>query len=261
MKEVKDCITEREEYTILEKNGVKITVRELQLELLTIMDEIHRVCEKNNIKYGLIAGSALGIVNYKGFIPWDDDIDICIERKDWNRFIEALKADTAKTAYDKYVRRTPEYTRVEIYYKPHGVFEDGSNVPDEHLPHINETYYIRDDYTNTIALLNELGFYNKLPKAEDIKEIGINHYGKRETTEVEVSSLYVSTADISTKEAIDCDKIITDTEQIREIFNYFGHAYRSFDSYNANLFINLKNGHTITIEYDVNDNGIPEILR
>ena len=99
MKEVKDCITEREEYTILEKNGVKITIRELQLELLTIMDEIHRVCEKNNIKYGLIAGSALGIVNYKGFIPWDDDIDICIERKDWNRFIEALKKDLSDDFY------------------------------------------------------------------------------------------------------------------------------------------------------------------
>ena len=88
MKEVKDCITEREEYTILEKNGVKITVRELQLELLTIMDEIHRVCEKNNIKYGLIAGSALGIVNYKGFIPWDDDIDIFMPREDYNKFIK-----------------------------------------------------------------------------------------------------------------------------------------------------------------------------
>ena len=63
------------------------------------MDEIHRVCEKNNIKYGLMAGSALGIVNYKGFIPWDDDIDVCVERKDWARFIEALKKDLSDDFY------------------------------------------------------------------------------------------------------------------------------------------------------------------
>lgn len=112
MKEVKDCITEREEYTILEKNGVKITIRELQLELLTIMDEIHRVCEKNNIKYGLIAGSALGIVNYKGFIPWDDDIDICIERKDWNRFIEALKKDLSDEFYFQCFENDKRYNTI-----------------------------------------------------------------------------------------------------------------------------------------------------
>ena len=74
-----------------DKKGNEITVRDLQLEILEIMDEIHRVCVKNEIPYALIAGSALGICNYKGFIPWDDDIDMCIERKDWDRFIKALE--------------------------------------------------------------------------------------------------------------------------------------------------------------------------
>ena len=99
MKKLDGCIENHDEYIICEKNGIKTTVRELQLEILTIMDEIHRVCEKNNIKYALIAGSALGIVNYKGFIPWDDDIDICIERKDWNKFIEALQKDLNDNFY------------------------------------------------------------------------------------------------------------------------------------------------------------------
>ena len=51
MNKLDGCITEREDYTLLEKNGCKITVRDLQLEVLTIMDEIHRVCVKNNIRY------------------------------------------------------------------------------------------------------------------------------------------------------------------------------------------------------------------
>lgn len=96
----KDCIQERKEYIIQEnKDGSKITVRELQLEIVEIMDEIHRICVKNKIEYGLIAGSALGIVNYKGFIPWDDDIDICVLRKDWKRFLEALDKDLDKKFY------------------------------------------------------------------------------------------------------------------------------------------------------------------
>ena len=94
-----DRILEREEYILKNDGKNKITVRDLQLEVLSIMDEIHRVCEKNDIKYGLMAGSALGIVNYKGFIPWDDDIDVCVERKDWNRFIDALKKDLSDDFY------------------------------------------------------------------------------------------------------------------------------------------------------------------
>lgn len=96
----KGCIQEKDTYVLKElPDGKKITVRDLQLVVLDIMDEIHRVCIKNDIKYALIAGSALGIVNYKGFIPWDDDIDVCIERKDWLKFIDALKKDLSDDYY------------------------------------------------------------------------------------------------------------------------------------------------------------------
>lgn len=95
-----DCITKKENY-ILQTNedGSVITVRDLQLEVLSVMDEVHRVCEKNNIRYALVAGSALGIVNYKGFIPWDDDIDICVMREDWEKFIDALNKDLGNNFY------------------------------------------------------------------------------------------------------------------------------------------------------------------
>lgn len=98
------------EYILKEKkDGSVITVRDLQLEILEIMDEIHRVCVKNQIPYALIAGSALGICNYQGFIPWDDDIDICVERKDWNRFIEALEKDLDPKFYFHCFERDKRY--------------------------------------------------------------------------------------------------------------------------------------------------------
>jgi len=75
-------IQEKENYALQEnKEGIKITIRDLQLEVLEIMTEVYRVCEKNNIRYALIASSALGAVNYKGFIPLDDDINICAVRE------------------------------------------------------------------------------------------------------------------------------------------------------------------------------------
>ncbi len=94
------CIEEKENYVLQEnKDGSVITVRDLQQEVLEIMTEVHRVCEKNNIRYALIAGSALGAVNYKGFIPWDDDIDICVMREDWEKFIDALNRDLDSKFY------------------------------------------------------------------------------------------------------------------------------------------------------------------
>lgn len=82
------------EYVLKEFNdGSKITVRDVQLVILEIAKEIDRVCEKNNIPYFLNGGSALGAIRHQGFIPWDDDFDIAVLRKDYERFIEALQKD------------------------------------------------------------------------------------------------------------------------------------------------------------------------
>jgi len=95
----KDRILQKDEFILKEINGEKITVRDLQEEILTIMDEIDRICRKNKIPYALHAGSALGYINYKGFIPWDDDIDVIVDIKDYKRFIKALNKDLKKDFY------------------------------------------------------------------------------------------------------------------------------------------------------------------
>lgn len=92
-------IKKEKEYKIKIRNNEEISLNNIQKEILTIMDEIDRICRKNNITYGLIAGSALGIVNYGGFIPWDDDIDIFILRKDWSKFIKALDQELDDNFY------------------------------------------------------------------------------------------------------------------------------------------------------------------
>lgn len=65
----------------------------LKKEMLEITDDIVTVCEKHNIKYILSYGSALGAIRHKGYIPWDDDIDISMPREDYNKFIEVAEKE------------------------------------------------------------------------------------------------------------------------------------------------------------------------
>lgn len=82
------------DYIVKECNdGTKITVRDIQNVLLDMMVIVDRICKNNNIDYIMTGGTALGAIRHKGFIPWDDDLDIAIMRKDYQRFIEALNKD------------------------------------------------------------------------------------------------------------------------------------------------------------------------
>ena len=68
-----------------------IKIKEVQKVQVEILLEINKVCQLNNINYQLFAGTLLGTIRHEGFIPWDDDIDICMLRKDYNRFLKICK--------------------------------------------------------------------------------------------------------------------------------------------------------------------------
>lgn len=66
-------------------------IRPLQMKQLQILKELKRICEENNLEYFLAYGTLLGAIRHEGFIPWDDDIDVCMKYPDYNRFKEVCK--------------------------------------------------------------------------------------------------------------------------------------------------------------------------
>lgn len=63
-------------------------LRKLQLFELELFKKFSKFCEENNITYYALGGTLLGAIRHKGFIPWDDDIDVGIPRKDYERFLK-----------------------------------------------------------------------------------------------------------------------------------------------------------------------------
>lgn len=87
-----------------------LSLREIQLAELDILIEFDKICRKNNLKYSLSSGTLLGAIRHKGFIPWDDDIDVEMPRPDYEKFIELIndKKVDLKAGYELVVDRGNE---------------------------------------------------------------------------------------------------------------------------------------------------------
>lgn len=69
------------------------TCKEIQELILPVMDYFDSICRKHRLRYTLAYGTLLGAVRHKGFIPWDDDVDVLMPRPDYERLIEILKEE------------------------------------------------------------------------------------------------------------------------------------------------------------------------
>ena len=103
----------KEKYVTLHARNTSYTmanydIRPLQLHILNILLAVDKVCCEHDLRYYLWAGTMLGAVRHRGFIPWDDDMDICMPRPDYDRLMahahewlpapyEAICADNTPT--------------------------------------------------------------------------------------------------------------------------------------------------------------------
>ena len=66
-------------------------IKELRDIQMGILDDVHKFCEEQGLRYSLSSGTLIGAVRHKGYIPWDDDIDIYMQRVDYERFLKTYQ--------------------------------------------------------------------------------------------------------------------------------------------------------------------------
>lgn len=86
-----------------------ISSEEMKANQLKILQYINDFCSDNNITYFLFYGSLIGAVRHKGIIPWDDDIDICMNRQDYNNFVNTFPRNSTNYVYIREQSIDPEF--------------------------------------------------------------------------------------------------------------------------------------------------------
>ena len=99
-------------------------MREIQLLLLELLRLFDNICKKHELNYWLDYGTLLGATRHKGFVPWDDDLDIAMPREDYNKFLEVFAQE---------ISNYPEISEniiISKLTKPHENFPENANVLD-----------------------------------------------------------------------------------------------------------------------------------
>lgn len=87
----------------------KYTTKEIQWKILSIIKDIDIFCKENNIAFYLMGGSALGAMRHKGFIPWDDDLDIFMTYENYHKFLNLFEERGDKQKYFIQKENTEEW--------------------------------------------------------------------------------------------------------------------------------------------------------
>ena len=96
----------------------ELEIKQIELELLNAVDEF---CKEHNIEYFLNYGTLIGAIRHKGFIPWDDDIDLMMSRDNYDRFVKefthprfkVLSFETDEKYYNNFIKVVDTKTVVE----------------------------------------------------------------------------------------------------------------------------------------------------
>lgn len=146
-------------------------IHERSYEILKHIDEI---CQKNNIPYFLMGGSLLGAVRHKGFIPWDDDIDLGMVREDYERFIQIWK-DTTNYSLIEF-RKNKDYANVYSkisdnnsklypwYYRENFDYKQGAFVDIFPMDYAPENYQEALKVQKKVRFLRSVLHNNKISK-------------------------------------------------------------------------------------------------
>ena len=153
----------------------ELTQQEIKNKSLDILIDVASFCDNNNITYFLACGTLLGAIRHKGFIPWDDDIDIMMPRPDYNRFLNCysgkyniLKPSDGRYYYAKVydsstikVEPTIDYKKYDYLGVDIDVFPLDGIINDENV--INKLHKKSKVLELLLRLSNQPIFYRRNP--------------------------------------------------------------------------------------------------
>ena len=148
----------------------EIGIDELKQIQLDMLKDIHTFCVEHKIRYSLAFGTLLGAVRHKGYIPWDDDVDIMMPREDYNRFIRS---------YGNQKYRIADMSVNPDYVDPFAKVEDTRTVLEEYeegVPSFFGVYidvfpvdYIPDNLSERKSFYRKKNLWNILYELKRIK--------------------------------------------------------------------------------------------
>jgi len=174
--------------------------------------------------------------------------------------LTALKEDLKNTDYEEFARRSSNVTQINVKYTTPAKYADGEAVPTELLPDVHEYYYVRSDYKNTLAVLEKLGVFADLPKAEQIGAIGVSYQRKGEYSAVRPAMTGNEKYDYDSMKRY-YDELIQDPEQIKQVYEYVSeNVYERANCKDITLSFMLKDGGGFELNCDLDEEELPAIL-
>lgn len=113
-------------------------LNDLQDRLLHMMEWLHNYCVDNGIRYYALGGTMLGAARHQGFIPWDDDIDIGVPRKDYNKLVELI----GNKKVEHYYLETPESESFEFRYPYSKLYDTDTTLIENTWPKLKRGVFI-----------------------------------------------------------------------------------------------------------------------
>ena len=94
-----------------------LSYREIQLAELDILHVFDQICREHKLRYSLAGGSLLGAIRHRGFIPWDDDIDVCMPRPDYEKLLLLFHNNISERYYLSQEAEKVQYPFIKILDK------------------------------------------------------------------------------------------------------------------------------------------------
>ena len=143
-------------------NFKKLDIDEIKEVELGVMDYIHNICREKGINYSLAYGSLLGAVRHRGFIPWDDDLDIALKRDQYDKLYQAILEDNNSiykvVSWENDSRYPYPFYRV---YDSRTVYENNYIQNDIELGICVDVFPF-DDYKDVNKEITKLDMYRRL---------------------------------------------------------------------------------------------------